>query len=227
MPEWLEPFNHGETEMRSTLMSTIAFAAMMAPSDGGMAASAEPVPVSTITIAGKQFEVRSPYKAGVIELTEGEAHTLNQTRHENIRNNFAKKVKEAKPEDDLQALISKYDGEYEFGVRGEGTGVSRDPIQVEARSLARATIREKLKAKGISADAKAINAAVEKLLASEKGQKFIEVAKQRVAEKQAIAQQASDEMGDVLDSINEPEAPAAGEAPAQVTDPDAQGAVAQ
>jgi hypothetical protein len=162
-----------------------------------------------ITIAGRQFEVTSPYVPGPRDLSEGEAHTLNQTRHENIRNNFAKKVKEAKPEEDLQALITAYDAEYEFGVRGEGGGVSRDPVQVEARSLVRVTIKTKLKEKGISADAKAINAAVEKILASEKGAKFLEVAKQRVAEKQAIAEQASSEMGDVLDSIEEPAAVAA------------------
>jgi len=161
------------------------------------------VQTQNITIAGKQFVVSSPYVEGELgrPLTAGEAHTLNQTRHENIRNNFAKKVKEAKDGEDLQPLISKYDEDYEFGVRGEGGGVSRDPIEVEARGLARAAIKAKLAEKKISADAKAVNTAIETLLASPKGEKFREVAKQRVEEKQRIAQAASAEMGDVLSDI--------------------------
>jgi hypothetical protein len=164
----------------------------------------------TITIAGKSFVVSSPYVEGDLgrPLTAGEAHTLNQTRHENIRNNFAKKVKEAKEGEDLQSLISKYDEDYEFGVRGEGGGVSRDPVEVEARGLARAAIKAKLAEKKQSADAKQINAAVETLLASPKGERFREVARTRVEEKQRIAQAASAEMGDVLASI-EPDAQAA------------------
>lgn len=159
-----------------------------------------------ITIAGHQFEVSSPYSAGAIELTEGEAHTLNQTRHENVRNNFAKKVKDGvasgKSVEDLQAEITKYDESYEFGVRGEGTGESRDPVQVEARSLARAAIKAKMKEKGMAApEAKALAEAVKTLLASEKGQKFIEVARDRVAEKQRIAEQVSAEMGDILANV--------------------------
>jgi|SRR5215467_12941857 len=162
--------------------------------------------MTQITIQGKQFEVRSPYVPGVHDLTEGEAHTLNQTRHENIRNNFAKKVKEWNGQDDLQALVNKYDEEYEFGVRGEGAGVSRDPVEVEARGLARAAIKAKLKEMNQSADAKAINGAVEALLASDKGEKFREAARNRVAEKQRIAEQESAAMGNILASITAPTA---------------------
>lgn len=171
--------------------------------------------MTQITIQGKQFEVRSPYVPGMHELTEGEAHSLNQTRHENIRNNFAKKVKEWNGTDDLQALVSKYDEEYEFGVRGEGAGTSRDPVEVEARGLARAAIKAKLKELNQSAEAKAINAAVEALLASEKGEKFREAARNRVAEKQRIAEAESATMGNILASLTPPaEAPAAAPAAA-------------
>jgi len=166
--------------------------------------------MTQITIQGKQFEVSSPYVAGPWTLTEGEAHTLNQTRHENVRNNFAKKVKEWNGTDDLQAQVSKYDEEYEFGVRGEGGGTSRDPVEVEARGLARAAIKAKLKEMNQTADAKAVNGAVEALLASAKGERFREAAKNRVAEKQRIAEQEKSGMENILASINAPsEAPAA------------------
>jgi hypothetical protein len=154
-----------------------------------------------ITIQGKQFEVSSPYQAGPIELSEGEAHTLNQTRHENIRNNFAKKVKDWNGQDDLQSAITAYDNEYQFGLRGEGGGASRDPVEVEARGLVRAAIKTKLKEINQTADAKAINAAVDALLASEKGEKFREAARTRVTEKQEIAQRESAAMNDILSSI--------------------------
>lgn len=163
--------------------------------------------MTQLTIAGKTFEVSSPYAAGVVELSEGEAHALNQTRHENIRNNFAKRVKEAKPDETdavLQDLISKYDTEYAFGIRGTGAGVSRDPIQVEARSLARAAIRESLKKAGKSADAKAINAAVETLLASERGARFLDAARVRVADKQAIAEAETASMESIIAGIEAP-----------------------
>jgi hypothetical protein len=46
-----------------------------------------------ITIAGQSFNVPIRYEEGH-ELTSGEASALNQTYHENIRNNLAKKAKE-------------------------------------------------------------------------------------------------------------------------------------
>lgn len=168
--------------------------------------------MTQITIAGRQFEVSSPYVAGAYELSEGEAHTLNQTRHENIRNNFAKKVKEAGADvslEQLQAQVSEYDSKYEFGVRGTGEGVSRDPVETEAKSLARLAIRGALKEQGKSADVKSINAAADQLLASEVGSKYREAAKQRIEEKQRIAASMATDLSSIVAGMSAPAAPAA------------------
>ena len=46
-----------------------------------------------ITIQGQVFRVPLRYKAGDV-LKENEAGALNQTYHENLRNNFASKVRD-------------------------------------------------------------------------------------------------------------------------------------
>jgi hypothetical protein len=59
--------------------------------------------VEQITISGHSFNVPVRYEEGH-ELTAGEASALNQTYHENLRNNFAKKVKDAGDGADVAAL---------------------------------------------------------------------------------------------------------------------------
>lgn len=108
----------------------------------------------TIMIQGETFEVNQPYEAGHV-LTEVEANVLNQTRNENIRNNCAKAVKDAltaKEAGDgeafsgLTALVAKYDAEYEFSKPGAGgTRIVRDPVEREARSIAKEVLRKFLK----------------------------------------------------------------------------------
>ena len=49
---------------------------------------------STITIAGHAFQAPIKYAEGDT-LEANEAGALNQTYHENLRNNFAKRVQEA------------------------------------------------------------------------------------------------------------------------------------
>lgn len=156
--------------------------------------------MKSVTIAGKEFMLRAPYGEGETVLTEGEAHALNQTRNENVRNALAKKVKEwtGSPED-LAAEVDKYDAEYEFGVRrAGGGGVSRDPITTEARALARAAIKAQLKSQNISATAEAINEAIDRLLASDAGTQFRELAEKRVAERQAAAAAVMDQVSGFL-----------------------------
>lgn len=98
------------------------------------------------------------YAAGPKEsLTEGEANTLNQTLWENLRNNFAEDVAEAKEKStaeghevdlaSLQEQFDQYARAYEFGVRVGGTRVG-DPITAEAMDLARGKIRERLREMG-------------------------------------------------------------------------------
>jgi len=110
----------------------------------------------TTIIAGETFEINTPYVAGHT-LTEVEANVLNQTRVENVRNNTAKAIKEAKESGDpaklaeARAAVLAYDLEYIFsagGSRGEGATVKLDPIEREARKIAKAILTAELTKKG-------------------------------------------------------------------------------
>lgn len=132
-----------------------------------------------ITIAGHKFSIPQPYAEGHV-LTAGEASALNQTFAENVRNNMAKKVKELGDTTDAHEAVEKYAEEYQFGVRNAaGPRVARDPVRAEAISLAKAKIREALKAKGQKAEADAIAEAAEKLVDSRP--EYLEKAKEIVA----------------------------------------------
>ena len=131
-------------------------------------------PTAQITVQGLTFEAPQPYKAGTHELTEGEASALNQTLAENLRNNFAPKVKSAAEDyrkangmdegaevavdqldtESLQEEFIKYAGEYEFGVRraAGGTRVPVNPVEREAHRIASQKVRDALKKKSIKID---------------------------------------------------------------------------
>lgn len=117
-----------------------------------------------ITIQGVTFEVDDKYSTGHV-CNENEAGTLNQTRAENLRNNFAPTVKATKEEgakaagvevdnyeltdDEVETLKTKFAAvaeAYEFGARGGGIRTT-DPVTREARRIARdrveSAIREK------------------------------------------------------------------------------------
>lgn len=118
-----------------------------------------------ITINGAKFEIEDLYAEGHT-VNENEASALNQTRAENIRNNFSTKVKAAIKEagvkdgsdldDDaltkLAEELGEYVASYEFGKRVAGTGGgsrSKDPVEKEMLNIARQTVRDAIKAKGI------------------------------------------------------------------------------
>lgn len=166
-----------------------------------------------ITIAGHSFNVPVRYEEGH-ELTAGEASALNQTYHENLRNNFAKKVKDAGASADLAALQSELDvyaGEYAFGVRsGGGGGVSRDPVMSEAMRMAKKQLGDLIRAKGKKVtdyEPAAITAGAKALLARPEGAAIMETARKRVEEQKALA---AGDLGDLLDgmAVKAPEAPA-------------------
>lgn len=134
------------------------------------ASGGETAPVSTITIQGLPFEVDRPYIAGTHELTAGEAHALNQTRAENMRNNFASVVRKAIDDyrkannlaeeaevpvteldkDDLDTKFSTYLSEYEFAIGGGGgPRTPVDPVAREAARIATEKVKEALTAKGV------------------------------------------------------------------------------
>jgi hypothetical protein len=116
------------------------------------------------TIADFKVQVPQPYAAGQ-PLTEATAAILNQTFSENISNNTRAKlalghVPEGSPEgteatphtaESAQALIDRYVEQYEPGVRRGGSGVARvtDPVEKEARNIAKDKARELVKARGL------------------------------------------------------------------------------
>lgn len=104
----------------------------------------------TITIQGVEFTIGAPYSAGHV-LTAGEASALNQLRGENIRNNFAGKMKSAKDKGETipgQTELAKYDAEYVFGVRS-AAGPRLDPVERKARQLAAVEVEKLIKSKGL------------------------------------------------------------------------------
>ena len=156
----------------------------------------------TISIAGTAFEVSAPYVEGAV-LTAAEAKVLNQTRAENIGNNFRKDVKDAIEKGDLAsvtAAIAKYDAEYAFTL-SNATKTPADPIAAEAMRIAREFVKAKLAEKGhksvkdylaIEGNEAKYEAAVDKIAAQDD---TLKLAKQRVASKKKVLDIASDDLG--------------------------------
>jgi hypothetical protein len=154
----------------------------------------------TISIAGHPFEVSAPYLEGH-PITAAEAKVLNQTRAENIGNNFREDVKKALADGTLEAVtaaIAAYDAEYQFTV----SRVSRtpiDPIEAEAFKIAKEVVKQKLADKGIKVkdyienetNAAKYDAALEKIAAQDD---TLKLAKQRVAARKKVAEVASDDV---------------------------------
>jgi hypothetical protein len=169
-----------------------------------------------LTIAGKTFQVEPKYEAGH-SLSENEANALNQLRYENLRNNFAGKVKagaEAGIDDDtLQSQLADYANSYEFGARAVRSAVIADPVLNEAIKIVKEKLMAAAKAKGYKpAEVREeLAEKAESFIASrdtnEKAQRIWELAQERVSQKASIA---SDDLGDMLG-----ERPASQEAPAK------------
>lgn len=171
----------------------------------------------SVTVAGKTFTMPLPFDEGHI-LTAGEASQLNQVYHENLRNNVAKKVKEAVDSNkfdqtEFQALIDKMASEYEFGKRrAGGPRASTDPILREALRLATEAISTKLRSQGKKpSEFSNLKEIAQKLV--DTNPIFKEKAAEIVAERQAVADATlSDVMNDLtvkpVETKTTPEAPA-------------------
>ncbi len=154
-----------------------------------------------ISISGETFEVSTPYSAGHV-LTEAEAKSLNQTRAENIGNNFRTAVKAAieagQGLDAVRAELTEYDGKYTFAMGGS-TRTPVDPIAAEAQRIAKEVVKQKLSDKGIKVkdylanevNAAKYEAAVEKISTQDD---TLKLAKQRVASKKKALDIASDDL---------------------------------
>lgn len=161
------------------------------------------------TIQNIPFEAAAPYAEGQV-LNAAEAATLNQTRVENLRNNFAgvikKKIAEIEKEtpsrtelseEEIQSLkdqFATYEAEYEF----QGKRASRapvDPVKREAVRMAKETITAALKAKDMEPKQLA-DGVMEKLIAGylEKNPAVMEEAQARVAAARNAASDALEGM---------------------------------
>lgn len=157
------------------------------------------------TIQNIPFEAAAPYAEGHV-LSKQEAAVLNQTRVENLRNNFAgvikKKLealsKEEPPrtelsDDEIAGLkeeFASYEDSYEF----QGKRTSRapvDPVKREAVRMAKDTITAALRGKGIEPK-NLVEGKMEELISGylDKNPQVLEEAKARVEAAKALANDA-------------------------------------
>jgi len=154
----------------------------------------------TIVIQGVQVTISTPYAEGH-QVTAAEAKALNQVRAENIRNNMAAKVKEIKGDaeelnqDQLNAIadaVSQYDREYEFSMASAGGGGrTTDPLEAEAKSLARKLVSEAARNQGLKLKdipKERLDAKIAEVMEMEEVQKQ---AKENLKKKQKLADAAS------------------------------------
>ena len=143
-----------------------------------------------VTIQGVVVEVSAPYAEGHT-VNGREANALNQVRSENVGNNLRTRIKEAQSagaeQSAIQAIVTEYDKTYDLATAPVPT-TRLDPVQKEARDLARARIRDGLAAQGrkiSEVDKDALRAEIERIAglpavqktaaANVKAQKGIEV----------------------------------------------------
>ena len=145
-------------------------------------------------IAGHEFKITQPYTAGHT-LTEIEAKVLNQVRSENIGNNVRKAVVELLEAQDTagaEALVAERDAEYEFSTPSAG-GRKLDPVEREARKVARDAIRAKLSDDGrklSDIDKEKLEEAIDNAI--EKNSWIMDEAKKRVNARKKFAEKAVD-----------------------------------
>lgn len=102
--------------------------------------------MKTKVIHDVSFEISQPYEAGHA-LTEAEARALNQVRSENIGNNVRAKIKELLDKGDTTgatALVAEKDAGYEFTLASVSASAKLDPVEREARALAKEYIKAHL-----------------------------------------------------------------------------------
>lgn len=160
-----------------------------------------------ITIQGKTFWVPIRYKAGHT-LNDGEAAALNQTLHENLRNNFAKKVNEGVEaglaQEVMQQQLDDYANDYQFGVRTGGGGFRGDPVLTLAMGMARELVRMAIKDKKLSEEewpAGRVSQAAKALLErqGDDGQ-IVAAARKQIEAERVAAQAAMTAVSEILDA---------------------------
>lgn len=106
-----------------------------------------------ISIHDEMFDVTAPYAEGAV-LSAADAKVLNQTRAENIANNFRKQIKDAKEKgeslDTVRSAFAEYDAKYNFSMGGGPRAPSMDPVEREARAIVKRAIVAQAREKGKS-----------------------------------------------------------------------------
>lgn len=148
-----------------------------------------------LTIAGQVFEVTDdPNIVPGTPLSEGMVSSLQQTRRENIRNNFAAKVRDATDDGEtelsqqdyqqLQEQLNAYAAAYEFGVRATGVRRVTDPVEKEARDEVRRTIQQRhfaLHGKRVTGEP--LSEAVDAVMAGPHADEYRQIARERLEER--------------------------------------------
>jgi len=97
------------------------------------------------------YMISQPYEAGHT-INEIEARVLNQTRAENIGNNIRAKLKEIKESGlegkkltaALEAAVAELDANYVFTAAATRSAAKLDPVEKEARKIAREAVKNHL-----------------------------------------------------------------------------------
>jgi hypothetical protein len=163
-----------------------------------------------ITIQGKNFRVPIRYSAGH-QLNDGEAGALNQTFHENLRNNFASKVRDGTEagltQEVLQQQLDDYANDYQFGVRGGGGGYRGDPVMTTAMNIARELVRNAVREKNLDQEdwpASRITQAAKALLEQQGDNgKILAIARQQIETERATAKEAMQSVHELLDQSSQ------------------------
>lgn len=153
-------------------------------------------PTTEVTIQGHGFKVPQPFADGHT-CNANQAAALNQLLTENVRNNFAgriKKAEEAGAAVPTQEELDTYIAGYEFGVRSGGGG-SSDPVSKEAMNIARDLVKNAIaKKEGVKlsdVSAAEITKLAKGVLDGEKGEAIRKKAAKIVKDREALA---SDEL---------------------------------
>lgn len=158
-----------------------------------------------LTIKGQQFEIADDPAVivGAI-MNEGHVHSLQQTRRENIRNNFAARVEKAlgdaeqlAPESlqQLQQELQDYAAHYQFGVRASGPRRVVDPVEKEMLRMAKEDIAAAyFSRKGERLKGEALTEAAERLLGL-KGEEYNRRARRALRDREAAAAEVLNSVG--------------------------------
>lgn len=166
-----------------------------------------------ITIQKHAFKVPLRYTAGHT-LTEGEAGALNQVLHENLRNNFAKRVtdgiKAGRTIPELQAQLDSYAAEYVFGVRSGTPRHRGDPVMAVAMNMARAVVRTQIQKNNLPEaawPATRVSAAAKAIIESQGPDgKILATARQQIEAERAAARDALAAVNELLNDATEQQA---------------------